>query len=350
MTTTISKPTKDINTLRQEFYSRISHKHLTPLWEVLGKLVTPVPNSPLQPSLWRFADIRSDVLEAGRLISATEAERRVLVLENPALPGYSGITQTLYAGLQLVLPSEVARAHRHSQSALRLVIDGEGAYTAVDGERRTMQRGDFILTPRWTWHDHGNVGSQPVIWLDCLDIPLIRTLDASFAEQGRELSQQQERPEGDNLVRYGRNMLPVNYEPATTDASRLFVYPYTDTMAALTGISDGPVDLHLGYKLRFVNPATGGPPMPTIGACAQRLPAGFESRAYRSSDSTIYLCMEGNGQADINGLTFTFEENDIFVVPSWKVVRLHAKGDVVLFTFSDRPVQKALGLWREQRS
>ena len=122
-------------------------------------------------------------MEAGRLISAEEAERRVLVLENPALRGQSCITQSLYAGLQLILPGEVAPAHRHTQSALRLVLDGEGAYTAVDGERTTMRYGDFIITPSWTFHDHGNDGADPVVWLDGLDIPLVRFLDAGFAEK-----------------------------------------------------------------------------------------------------------------------------------------------------------------------
>jgi gentisate 1,2-dioxygenase len=68
----------------------------------------------------------------------------------------------MYAGLQRVLPGEVAPAHRHTQSALRWVVDGEGAYTAVDGERVTMAPGDFIITPMLTWHDHGNPGDQPV--------------------------------------------------------------------------------------------------------------------------------------------------------------------------------------------
>jgi gentisate 1,2-dioxygenase len=335
---------------RKQFYGRIDGKNLTPLWEVLASLVTPTPRTPLKPWLWRYADVKPDVLEAGRLISADEAERRVLILENPALRGYSGITQTLYAGLQLVMPGEVARAHRHSQSALRLVIDGEGAYTTVDGERRTMKRGDFILTPRWTWHDHGNLGDQPVIWMDGLDIPLVRMLDASFAEHGRDPSQTEQRPEGDNMQRFGRNMLPVDYRSGPTDASPLFVYPYDDTRASLTAIAKADVDPHLGYKMRYINPATGQSPMPTIGAFSQLLPAGMETRGYQCSDGTIYLCLEGEGSADIGGEKFSFAPNDIFVVPSWATLRLHARRETILFSYSDRPIQQALGLWRDLRS
>src|ERR671926_1472138 len=169
---------------RRAFYAKIDKKNLTALWLSLADLVTPEPRSACRPASWRFEDIRAYMLEAGGLISAKEAERRVLVLENPGLRGQSKITTDLYAGVQLVLPGEVAPAHRHTQSALRFVLEGEGAYTAVDGERTYMSPGDFVITPSWTWHDHGNDAAAPMVWLDGLDIPLLRLLDASFAEPG----------------------------------------------------------------------------------------------------------------------------------------------------------------------
>ena len=165
--------TPEKNPERKEFYERISGENLTPLWEVLGDLVPQRPRTPCVPALWRYQTARPLLLEAGRLITAKEAERRVLVLENPGLRGHSSITHTLYAGLQLILPGEVAPSHRHAQSALRFVVEGSGAYTAVDGERATMRPADFIVTPSWTFHDHGNPGKEPVIWLDGLDIPMI---------------------------------------------------------------------------------------------------------------------------------------------------------------------------------
>jgi gentisate 1,2-dioxygenase len=341
--------TDDVKERRASYYRRISGHHLTPLWEVLGALVPPSPRSPVTPTLWRYAEVREHVMEAGRLISAAEAERRVLVLENPAMPGNSSITQSLYAGLQLILPGEVAPAHRHSQSALRLVLDGEGAYTSVDGERTTMHRGDFIITPSWTWHDHGNLGSEPVVWLDGLDIPTVRFFDSGFAEHASEVSQPIARPEGDALARYGHNMVPVDLRQTPSDPTKVFVYPYDQTREALDGIARTAPDAHLGHKLRYVNPATGASPMPTIGAFAQLLPAGFDTRAYRSTDATVYVCLEGGGSAEIDGQTYTFGPNDIFVVPSWHVLRLHAKAQTILFSFSDRPMQQALGLWREEK-
>lgn len=346
----ISRPIDSTACARRQFYRLIDMQHLTPLWEVLSALVPSVPTSPAVAALWRYVDVRGHLIEAGRLISAHEAERRVLVLENPGLRGQSRITPSLYAGLQLILPGEVAPSHRHTQSALRLVLDGEGAYTAVDGERTTMRRGDFIITPSWTFHDHGNPGSQPVVWLDGLDIPLVQLLNASFAEKGAENSQAVTRPEGDSLARYSHNLLPIDYQPLAGEPTRVFVYPYTQTREALDGISSGAPDPHHGYKLRYVNPATGASPMPTIGAFAQRLPAGFETRPYRCSDGTIHVCLEGMGVARVGEKVLSFVENDVFVVPSWHELSLQAQSQVTLFSYSDRPVQQALGLLRELKT
>jgi gentisate 1,2-dioxygenase len=334
---------------RSAYYDRIGAQNMTPLWEVLHALVPTQPQSHAQATIWRYAELREQVLEAGRLITAEEAERRVLILENPGLRGQSCITQSLYAGLQLILPGEVAPAHRHTQSALRLVLDGEGAYTAVDGERTTMHRGDFIITPAWTWHDHGNPGKEPVVWLDGLDIPVVRFLDAGFAEKSGQQSQQTLRPEGDALARYGANMVPVDYAPKPADPTRVFVYPFERTRASLQAIAQGAPDPHHGFKLRYVNPATGASPMPTIGAFAQWLPAGFETQPVRATDGTVVVCLEGGGEVKVGESTWRFQESDVFVVPSWQALQLRADRDALMFSFSDRPVQQALGLWREQR-
>src|SRR5437870_3271622 len=171
---------------RREFYSRLRTKNAAPLWEVLGEIVRKDPRTSVQAALWRYDEMRPFIAEAGRMITAEEAERRVLMLENPGLPGMSRVTQSLYAGLQLILPGEIAHSHRHSASALRFILEGTGAYTSVDGERMTMKPGDFILTPFWSFHDHGNPGAEPVVWLDGLDIPIVNMFDTSFFEKHEE--------------------------------------------------------------------------------------------------------------------------------------------------------------------
>ena len=339
---------KDLPPERAAFYRSIDQENLTPLWEVLGALVPREPASPCQPAIWRYQNVRPFLMEAGRLITTRESERRVLVLENPGLRGASSITHTLYAGLQLILPGEVAPSHRHTQSALRFVVEGAGAYTAVDGERTTMHPGDFIITPSWTFHDHGNPGDTPVVWLDGLDIPMVRFLDAGFAERHAEESQPVTRPEGDALVRYGANMLPLEYLPESR-TTPVFSYPYQRSRAALDQLrTNGTTDACHGVKMQYVNPATGGYPMPTIAAYLQLLPRGFCGRGYRSTDGTVYSVVEGSGRSRIGDRVFEWGPKDVFVVPSWSRVQHEAIEDAVLFSFSDRPVQKVLGLWREE--
>lgn len=332
---------------RADYYRRIAAHNLRPLWEVLGTLVPEHPQPRCQPVMWRFEDLRGPLLEAGRLISAQEATRRVLILENPGLAGESRVTNSLYAGLQLLLPGEVAPAHRHSQSALRMVLEGQGAFTAVDGERHYMSPGDLVLTPAWTWHDHGSEVDEPVIWLDGLDIPLVQLLDAGFCEDLGADQQPVQRPAGDALARYGANLLPVDFKPPG-QASPVFAYPYTRTREALHHVSRGSA-MHAahGFKMRYVNPATGGHVFPTIASFMQLLPRSFAGQAFRSTDATVYVVIEGRGRSIVGGMTFEWQPLDIFVVPSWCSCRHQAEQDAVLFSLSDRVVQEKLGLWRE---
>lgn len=333
--------------VRRAYYERISAHSLKPLWEVLAALVPPQPATDAMPALWRWRDVHPLVAESGELITAREAERRVLILENPGLPGQSTTTPTLYAGLQLILPGEIAPAHRHTQSALRFVVDGEGAYTAVDGERVTMSSGDFIVTPMWTWHDHGNPGTQPVTWLDGLDIAVVRMLGAQFRENLDHEAQPLSRPQGDSGARYGANLVPVDYRP-DGGVTPLFSYPYRRSRAALLALRDGPAHPCHGVKLRYVNPGTGGAPIATIAAFLQWLPRGFAGRPYRSTDGTIFSVVEGSVRVELDGRSFDAGPKDTFVIPSWHRHRLHGLEDAVLFSFSDRPIQQALHLWRER--
>jgi gentisate 1,2-dioxygenase len=262
--------------------------------------------------------------------------------------GQSCITRTLYCGLQLILPGEVAPSHRHSQTALRFVMEGEGAYTAVDGERTTMHPGDFIITPSGAWHDHGNVGNEPVIWMDGLDIPLIRALDTGFAERYPEETQPVSRGEGDAQLRYGSNLVPIEYSP-TSRTSPVFSYPYERSREVLERLRrDGEWHAAHGLKMQYVNPVTGGYPMPTIAAFIQLLPARFDGVSHRSTDGTVFTVVEGRGRSIVGDATFEWSPRDVFVVPAWTPVRHLASEDAVLFSFSDRPVQKALGLFREE--
>ena len=203
----------DATTRLHALYAEMQPRSLYPLWEVLSALVTPQPRSPAQVHRWRYAEARDYLLRAGDLISAEQAERRVLIMENPGLPGSSSATSSLYAGLQLILPGEIAPCHRHAQCALRFVMEGEGAFTAVDGEKAVMRPFDLVLTPGWQWHDHGNTSAQPMIWLDGLDIPTVRHFDASFAEHFPESAHPETVPPGTRRYVTARTCAPCAAPP-----------------------------------------------------------------------------------------------------------------------------------------
>jgi gentisate 1,2-dioxygenase len=305
-----------------EYYQRLERAHLAPLWESLAALAPPEPRPQALPFQWRYDQARTHLLEAGRLISAEQAERRVVILANPGVPGGSQITDTLYAGLQLILPGEIAPAHRHTQSALRFVLEGVGAYTAVDGEKVMMAPGDFIITPAWSWHDHGG-GDGPVIWMDGLDVPLVGFLHAEFREEHASKAQ------------------------ATTDVRSTFAWPYAEARAALEAMK-AEVDPCHGVRREYLHP-DGRPAMPTIGAALSLLPEGFRGRPYKSTDGAVVCLVEGRVLASVGEEHFTLEPKDVLALPGWRPWRFTALQESVLFSFSDRPAHQALGLWRERR-
>src|SRR5258708_2476746 len=323
-----SVPQPPVAAAGQELYRRMDKDNLAPLWEVLHELIPNEPATPCKPALWKYRDARPYLMQAGKLISAREAVRRVLILENPGMRGESCITQSLYAGLQLILPGEIAPSHRHSQPALRFIVEGSGAYTAVDGERTTMAPGDFIITPSWTWHDHGNPGSEPVVWMDGLDIRIVQLFAAQFHEVYPEEIQPASRSEGSAPARYGNNLVPLGATAPFGKTSPIFSYPYARSRESLAGLArDQAPDPCHGWKMQFANPLSGGHAMPTTPARIQLLTKGFSTQAYRATDGTIYSVVEGEGRVTMGGRSFEFEARDTFVVPSWVALEIHARSE-----------------------
>jgi len=332
---------------RGDFYGRASTQHLAPLWRVLHGLVTAEPMPRCVPAMWRYDEVRPYLMEACGLISTEEAERRVLVFENPGLPGQSRITQSLFGGLQIILPGEIAPAHRHAASALRFILEGSDAYTAVGGERTMMEPGDFVITPSMTWHDHGNVGKEPMVWLDGLDMHIVNLLGASFRDGYPGKVHPVHRPDGASIAEAGSNLLPIDGQ-YVSQTSPIFNYTFARTREALVALSASrKANAWHGFKMRYVNPVTGGWAMPTIATTMQLLPKGFETRPYRSTDSTVFVVVDGEGTSRVGDQTFKWGPRDIFVVPSWIQVVHQASRDSFVFSYSDRVVQEKLDLFRE---
>jgi gentisate 1,2-dioxygenase len=337
----------NLKAVREAYYDKIAKYDMAPLWEVLKNEVTKEPKSKCVPQIWKFADVKRLMLEAGDVITTDEAERRVLVLENPALHGQTRITNSLFAGIQLIMPGEVAPVHRHVASAIRFVLDGEGAYTAVEGEKANMSPGDFILTPNWAPHDHGNPSGKPMLWLDVLDMPTVNHFETSFSEHFDEKTQNTSRGEGDSLERYGSGVLPDG-APVELKRSPVINYTYARTRPILERLKkSGDVDKRHGARVRYANPINGSWALPTMGAHLALFPAGFKGEPYRSTDGTIFVCAEGKGSTKIGDKVFEWEPNDVFVVPPWTRYSHSAAKESVLFSISDRPMQEALGIWRE---
>jgi gentisate 1,2-dioxygenase len=349
----MAAPKAHQNPAQAAFTQRVGREQLVPLWNFFHEWFTHEPRVAAQPYVWHYDGLRDLLLESAEIISAREAERRVLVLENPGLEGKHLVTDTLYAGLQLITPGELAPAHRHTPVALRFVMEGAGAYTSVEGERAWMEPGDFIVTPSWAWHDHGHEGEGPFVWLDVLDVPTIRFLGANFTERYPQERFPEGPPVNDSLHRYGANMRPVGYAPESL-ASPVFSYPYARTREALEGLKrHSEWDPCHGLKMEYIDPTTGGPAIPTISTFIQLLPKGFETEAYRSTDGAVFAVAGGKGSVTFgkgeSAQTFQFTERDIFAVPCWVPYSIAAEEETVLFSASDRIVQTKLGIWREER-
>jgi gentisate 1,2-dioxygenase len=309
-----------------DYYAQLREQHVTPAW--IGGGISIEPRSKAVPHLWRWRDLRPQAMRAAQLVGTQQAERRVLRLTNPELSGVSA-SNTLVANIQIVMPGEIARAHRHSAAALRLIIEGRGGYTVVNGERVPMFPGDLVLTPNWSWHDHANDTDAPMIWLDGLDTPLVRMLEAGFYEEYQEERQD-----------FGA---AVNLSP--------WHYPMSEMWAALQRRADAaPGAAGGGIVLEYTNRATGGPVMPTIACYMQLLRPGERTPACRSVCCTNYHVVEGAGYSMVGGQRLDWEDKDVFTVPTW-TFREHVNTGgrpAFLFSFSDAPVMKALSLYREE--
>jgi len=320
---------------------------LAPLWTALHALLPNERTTPAVPHVWRWRDVRPRVLEAARLVPMEQAERRVLVLRNPGLGGAYAITSSLFAGLQVILPGEAAPSHHHTPAALRLIVEGHGAYTTVEGVKCAMEPGDLIITPPMRWHDHGHEGSEPVVWLDGLDIPLVRHFDAAWASKMRPAQPPATAtdPSQDELTASG--LVPRQSRYPRTGFPQVR-WPWTTVRAALERLA-ATTPPGQAVTLRYVDPTTGAAPMPTMGAEAHWLRPGQRTPAARRTSSEIFHVIEGRGRSRVGDSALDWEKGDTFVAPPWHWIAHEAReAPAALFSFTDEPALHALGLYQEE--
>lgn len=296
-----------------------SEAYAVPLWPQMVRFNPPEPNPKCVPYVWDYERIRPYLVRAGELVQEKDAERRVLMLVNPAREGpYT--TDTVYAGLQLVMPNETAPAHRHVAFAMRFVIEGNGGFTAVHGKRIAMNRGDVILTPTWNWHDHGKDGSGPMIWLDALDLPSFIHFPVHFVEH------------------YDKPRYPA--EDVDTSQSPI-VFPWIKMQEQLD-------EMEGEWVSREYLKADGSYVSKTLGPSAERINRGASSPPVRETASSVYHVIVGSGYSEIGGKKYEWRTGDTFCIPSWYKYQHFAGSSetVYLYRFDDKPMIKALGFYR----
>ncbi len=333
--------------LPPDYRAALAEQNLVPLWPSLRALLPPgKPAARTRPTHWRYAALRPLLLRAGELTPIERAERRVLVLANPG-HGLEKMqaSASIYLGMQLLLPGEWAPSHRHTPNAVRMVVEGEGAYTTVDGEKCPMRRGDLILTPTGLWHEHGHDGAEPVVWLDVLDLPLIYYTETSYAIEGQR---QQPAAAGSERAYAHGGLLPAPVFARDAAAGYpMLRYPWAEARAALLALAGSRPEIE-AVQIAYVNPESGADCQNILGYGALMLRPGETLRLPARSPAMVMHLIEGGAVADIDGSRFELAEADTCCAPGYTPVTLaNRSGDnpAFLFVADESPLHKKLGVY-----
>ncbi|SDM35632.1 cupin domain-containing protein [Bacillus sp. OK048] len=335
------------------FHQEVSKDAFEPLWMAAPEVMHRQPKSKPIPYIWKREVIERHMNKAAEIINFNNGgDRRVLMLINPGMRdlepyGWGATTQTLSVCVQILLPGEEAPPHRHTQTALRYIVKGEGAYSAVEGEKVYMSEGDYVITPKGLWHEHEHEGTEPMMWMDCLDTPLIFYLHGTFFEPHALKKQPITRKPSINKYQGGMVRPLADHSPSQAP---LPAYKYNTTLAALKGLSDHyDPDSVEGYVVEYINPSNGQSANENIGAWLQKLPVGFHGKAHRHVNSVVYHIKEGKGYSLIDGIRFDWEKGDYLVIPTWALhehVNTSDTEEAILFSTNDIPIFERMELQR----
>ncbi|MBC7203133.1 MAG: cupin domain-containing protein [Pusillimonas sp.] len=336
---------------------------LTEYWVEREIIENPAHRNTAVPFVWHWKDMQPLLAKASDIVPMEEAYRRALLFSNPGLAPKAWITTTMYGGCSWYNPGESAEVHRHPPSASRFILHGgDGGWTAVEGEKCMMARGDLILTPNGTWHNHGNDGKEPVIWVDLLDLPLAENLNNSWVmeydyyeakpgEQPAQRTTQSITMADDYSVKLysigGIKPTFMSHQRGLSTGSPMLMYRWADAVTALNRLREFEPDPCDGHSIEYINPVTGGTVVPTLSFGVQMHEPGFQADFQRKTSSTVYCVIQGKGRTDMdNGKTLEWQENDVFVVPSgtwYRHVNTDPGNDLMLYAVSDEPTLRKLG-------
>jgi gentisate 1,2-dioxygenase len=340
-----------VEELPSEYRATLEDLKVVPAWTVLrGVMPLHKPAHQAEAVHWRYRDVRPQLLRAGQLVPVEKAERRVLALVNPGYsPDRLATLPSIFFGLQLIMPGERAPNHRHIPAAARIIIEGEGAYTTVEGEKIRMDVGDLILTPPHHWHDHGHEGKEPVIWMDVLDHPLAVPLDISYSIPGKLADSYSNTPDSGETYYRCAGLVPYRGPSETPPAYPLRRFRWSRVREALDAVAeasarDEPV------HLRYVNPETGESVLKTLDFSARLLRAGERVSVPKSSANIVIQVMSGSTELEVNGTTYRCNESDTVAIPTYAELSLSnrsSKAPCYLIQVDDVPTQSKLGFYEK---
>ena len=327
----------------------LEDRFLSGLWKIPAGDRPLDPKTDVKPHLWKWADVHDSLLKARDRIGVSDAvnERRTIRLVNPGLKQTEMTSHTMLFAFQLIQPGEVAPAHRHTMAAIRFILQGKGAYTAVEGEKIEMGEGDLILTPQWTWHEHAHEGSNTMIWLDGLDVPLIKSLNVISFQPYPDKS-------GPAKTTYSSgDHCGLTRPVGSVDRAKIPLhYRWEETHSSLQILAQSAGNTYEGVALEYINPVNSGPTLPTLSCWMQMLRPGERTKVHRHTSTSIYHVFRGSGTTVIDGQPCYWEKGDSFVVPLWswhEHANRSQKEEALLFSMHDKPVLDAFGLYREER-
>jgi gentisate 1,2-dioxygenase len=332
--------------LPADYVAALTAQNLVPLWPNLRAVLPPgKPRVKTRPTCWHYSAIRPLLLKAGELTPIEKAERRVLVLANPG-HGLANMqaSSSMYLGMQLLLPGEWAPSHRHTPNAVRMVVEGTGAWSTVDGEKCEMLRGDLILTPTGLWHEHGHDGDEPVVWLDVLDLPLVYYMEASYHVDGGRQTVQPGR--GERAYARG-GILPTPVFERSGKAYPMLRYPWADARAALESLAADRPDLE-AVQVTYSNPETGGHAENILGFYALMLRPGQTLALPVRSPAMVFHVIEGGASARIEDQRFALGAADTCCAPGYTAVTLantSATQPAFIFIADETPLHRKLGVF-----
>ena len=294
---------------------------------------------------WTWDGIYRGLMRSGEIVTVgpqgMTGMRSVVGIEARKFP--------IWMNAQILMPGERTQAHRNLRSETRLVCEApKEAIFVCEYESYPMERGDVVISPAWTFHDHWNQGTTPAIWVDGYDNGYNPNVNVDERLPEDDPYEDIKKPAG-----YGQRTL--GHARRITDESPFPLppirYRWKETESALMALrKNRESDPYDGILVMLASPVDGGPTLPTIAWQAQLLSSRQKTLPHRHNSTIFYFAFEAEGVVVIEGERLEYHKGDIFAVPAWKWHHHEngREGDSILFSIDDWPAMKKLGFYMHE--